>query len=150
MTDRDKKIRIIVSWMPVLFVMGLIFRFSSQVAYESAQTSFSLLLFIENLLSVTFDHALLRKLAHAFEYFVLSSTIFFAMHISFGRIRPVFTVVLSTFYGITDEIHQIFVPGRACMAFDVFVDMCGATVGVLMCVFLSWLIGVRIKTKNDK
>jgi len=148
LTDRDRKIRIIVSWIPVIFVMGLIFWFSSQYSVESAQTSFGLLQFIEKLFNITFDHALLRKLAHAFEYFVLSITVFFAMHITFGKIKPVSTLVLTTLYGLTDEIHQIFVPGRACMAFDVFVDMCGATAGVIVCAVLSWLLGLRMRAKK--
>jgi VanZ family protein len=35
-------------------------------------------------------------------------------------------VVVSIIYGITDEIHQYFVPGRHCSLYDVFSDTVGA------------------------
>ena len=38
----------------------------------------------------------------------------------------------ATAYAITDEIHQIFVPGRACMVTDVLVDTAGVLLGVMV------------------
>ena len=35
-------------------------------------------------------------------------------------------VGVSGLYAVTDEIHQYFVPGRACRLLDVTVDTCGA------------------------
>jgi VanZ family protein len=34
-------------------------------------------------------------------------------------------VLISIVYGISDEFHQMFVPGRACTFDDVMVDSCG-------------------------
>jgi VanZ family protein len=46
---------------------------------------------------------------------------------------PAVLVVLAcTLYGISDEIHQSFVPGRDCDPWDVVKDLCGATGGVLL------------------
>ena len=36
------------------------------------------------------------------------------------------TLVFCFLYAITDEIHQMFVPGRAAMIRDVIIDSCGA------------------------
>ena len=36
------------------------------------------------------------------------------------------SVLLAFFYGITDEMHQAFVPGRSCDAFDALADLAGA------------------------
>ncbi len=39
-------------------------------------------------------------------------------------------VVLSTVYGVSDEFHQSFVPGRDATAWDVLKDAVGALIGV--------------------
>jgi VanZ family protein len=46
--------------------------------------------------------------------------------------RVVFVaIVLATAYGITDELHQAFVPGRSPDPRDVVADAVGATIGAL-------------------
>ena len=44
---------------------------------------------------------------------------------------------LATMYGVSDEFHQSFVPGRSPDRFDVLADCVGATIGVA----LGWLAG---------
>ena len=40
-------------------------------------------------------------------------------------------------YAVSDEIHQIFVPGRSCQAFDVLIDSSGVLTGtIIMLLFL--------------
>jgi VanZ family protein len=39
-------------------------------------------------------------------------------------------VLLSGLYGVTDEFHQAFVPGRGAAALDVGIDTLGAALGV--------------------
>jgi VanZ family protein len=46
-------------------------------------------------------------------------------------------IVLATMYGVSDEFHQSFVPGRSPDRFDVVADCVGATIGVA----LGWLAG---------
>jgi VanZ family protein len=41
-------------------------------------------------------------------------------------------VVLATLYGVTDEYHQSFVPGRHADAVDVAKDFLGATAGAII------------------
>ncbi|MDD5512300.1 MAG: VanZ family protein [Candidatus Omnitrophica bacterium] len=41
----------------------------------------------------------------------------------------IFTVVFCLLYGIIDELHQLFVPGRECSAMDVLVDGTGGLLG---------------------
>ena len=40
------------------------------------------------------------------------------------------SIALATLYGLSDEFHQSFVPGRDASAFDVLVDIAGASLGV--------------------
>lgn len=42
------------------------------------------------------------------------------------------SVVCASLYGISDEIHQIFVPGRTADPVDWLVDTCGAALGALV------------------
>ena len=45
----------------------------------------------------------------------------------------VLAVAIATLYGVTDELHQAFVPGRTADAWDVLKDMAGATAAALAC-----------------
>lgn len=49
-------------------------------------------------------------------------------------------VAAATVYGLTDELHQAFVPGRDAAAADVAFDLLGAACGVLIARFApsSW------------
>ncbi len=47
-----------------------------------------------------------------------------------GRRDALLAVVLCTVYGISDEFHQSFVPGRDATAWDVLKDAVGAVIGV--------------------
>jgi VanZ family protein len=40
-------------------------------------------------------------------------------------------IVLAVLYGVTDELHQSFVPGRDASVFDIAVDAVGACIAVL-------------------
>jgi VanZ family protein len=43
-----------------------------------------------------------------------------------ARYPVLFAVLLTACYGMTDEVHQIFTPGRHALVSDVFVDTLGA------------------------
>jgi VanZ family protein len=44
----------------------------------------------------------------------------------------IFAVLFASFYGITDEFHQWFVPGRTADVYDWVADTIGASVGVAL------------------
>lgn len=60
-----------------------------------------------------------------------------------GRLRDVTwsrvaaAIVVATLYGVSDEFHQLFVPGRSADRYDVLADCAGATLGA----GLGWLAG---------
>src|SRR5687767_2501990 len=78
-------------------------------------------------------------LGHLFMYSVLASLLLFAL--ARGR-QPisnglyVLSVALAVGYGVSDEIHQSFVPGRESSLFDVGIDAIGAAIAVV-CIW--WL-----------
>ena len=48
--------------------------------------------------------------------------------------------LISTGYASTDEIHQLFVPGREGKVFDVMIDSCGAFCGIMVSMLTQKLI----------
>jgi VanZ family protein len=51
------------------------------------------------------------------------------------------SAAVAAFYGIIDEVHQYFVPGRDCNVWDWLADSIGAVSGGLALLFLFRLIG---------
>ncbi len=56
--------------------------------------------------------------------------------------RAVAAAVLATLYGVSDEFHQTFVPGRSPDRFDVLADGIGATVAVLAAAVVARAWGI--------
>ncbi|MDO4616144.1 MAG: VanZ family protein [Lachnospiraceae bacterium] len=127
--------------------MITIFWFSSRTGDDSSAQSSTIVGLIEDLLSSIRSHwsadtqqafvsivtLLVRKAAHATEYLILG-LLFLG---SQSRNRPLKKAVpaawiLAVCYAATDEIHQYFVPGRACRFTDVIIDSCGAAAGLLV------------------
>jgi len=77
------------------------------------------------------------SLGHFVMYAVLGGLYYAALAPRMGRGRAaVAAVALASLYGVTDEFHQSFVPGRFPDMADWAVDTVGATVGVSV---LRWL-----------
>ena len=70
------------------------------------------------------------KAAHFFVYGLLATLVVRA-----GP-RPVWAVVITILYGLTDEWHQSFTPGRSVEWLDVLADALGAVVAVA--VYAGW------------
>ena len=74
------------------------------------------------------------KIYHFIEYAVFSFLILRALYSSKDGIKADLRLLafgLALFYGLTDEFHQHFVPGRDASVFDLLVDGLGAFIGQL-------------------
>lgn len=69
--------------------------------------------------------------------------------LSMVRPRLAYSSLFCVLYAISDEIHQYFVPGRACRFFDVCVDSGGILAGALL-VWLILRIGIRRKKEESR
>jgi len=111
-------------WGPVVLMLAVIFGASS----------------IPNL--KTLPGNISDKSGHSIGYALLGGVILRAL--AGGRLRGVTlgrglaAIALATLYGVTDELHQLFVPGRSADRFDVLADAVGATIGVA----IGWLASV--------
>jgi len=148
-------------WAAAAFAcMLVIFLFSAQPAEQSSEISESLIRVIvgtgwgwfapagqsapEALLGVS--EVILRKSAHLFVFFVLGFCTASAVKQLTGDRRRVFWVSFfwCSLYGAVDEVHQYFVPGRACMWQDWLIDTAGAFLGVGLVVALARRVGGQI------
>ncbi|MBR6903195.1 MAG: VanZ family protein, partial [Clostridia bacterium] len=76
----------------------------------------------------------IRKAAHFGEFSALGALflVFFETFDFFSEKKYlILPIVLGFLYAISDEVHQLFVPGRACRITDIYIDSCGVLAGVI-------------------
>jgi VanZ family protein len=109
-------------WGPVCGYAGLIFYLSSQSHPEDN---------LPSLLGLLSD-----KVLHVAEYAVLGGLCYVAFRYGTGdRLRPwagLLAVLLTSLYGLSDEIHQSFVPFRESSGLDWLADTIGAAASVVV------------------
>ena len=146
-------------WVAVAAWMVVIFLFSAQNSDRSGDTSGAIVRWFLGLIYWGFDtyplekqtailelwHVLIRKGAHFTEYAVLAMLIAnalrqYSLPKKLSRLLP---VAVSAAYAVTDEIHQHFVPGRACRLLDMGIDTCGAIFGVCLFAAVTTLLRKR-------
>jgi len=127
-----QKIYFYVSLIIVIALLVLIFCLSHQNGEDSTETSGWFTSLLNFIFPFEFTEDFVRTMAHFSEFACLS---FFMnnLFVSYkDKLTPVFACALSFFYAITDEIHQIFVPGRACQFLDMMVDLAGIVSGMIV------------------
>lgn len=105
-------------FLPVILWAGVIFAFSSQPTGGASQ--------------IEWQDFIIKKSAHIFVYFVLSVLLYRSM-INSGvqKKKAMYTaILLCMFYGVTDEFHQSFTPGREPTLRDVIIDTIGASLAI--------------------
>ena len=118
-----KKIRLwLWQWLPPFALMVTIFILSSQHSIQVSDDST--------------EDFLAHKLAHIFEYGLLTFLFFRAFYLSFRKSltlkQHLFLAALCTIiYAATDEVHQLFVPSRSGRFQDVLIDGIGISIVVL-------------------
>jgi len=78
-------------------------------------------------------------LGHGVLYLVLGALLYY----SIKRHRGLFAVLISALYGLTDEFHQAFVPGRTPELKDLLVDVAAAIIAVAIIKAGSYVIKAR-------
>ena len=138
--SKGRKFYIAISAILVLAVSIIIFCLSAQTATKSQGTSGSLINLIFSIFGKAPDQNLIRTLAHFCEYGLfgfLVSNLYFSIK---DKIAPLLCIGISWGYAWTDEIHQFFVPGRACQLTDLVVDLVGIILGVIALSVISIII----------
>lgn len=78
----------------------------------------------------SFADSIIKESLHLVEFAILYVlfVLFFAAHGKLTKKANVFSAIVSCLYGLTDEIHQSFVPYRSATIIDLVKDVIGVTV----------------------
>lgn len=133
-------------WFYVLVWALVIFLFSNQDGSASSSNN-KFILYLLKSININIDYIfgnqtdyIIRKSAHFFEYFILCHFLFKALSIDIEHKKSILISLFLTFlYACSDEIHQMFVSGRAASFKDVIIDTSGG---------LLYLIIYLIKNKR--
>ncbi len=136
-----------LSILLVFLWMLLIFLMSSFDATDSSNQSNFIVNIISNILNIENARLLsliIRKLAHFTEYLILGFLTINMLNKNDISRKYLISILICIIYATSDEIHQIFVPGRAYQIRDILIDSIGSITGV----YLYKLINTKILKNN--
>lgn len=84
---------------------------------------------------------IIRKIAHLTLFGILG--VLFYLTIQRLKYAPIISWILSTVYGLIDEIHQSFVPNRTPLLKDVFIDSLGSALMIILFIFVRIYVNAR-------
>ena len=145
--SKGRKIYIIISAVALLAVLITIFVLSAQNGEESSSTSGFFTDLIEAIFGQPPNEAIIRTLAHFCEFAALGFLMCNFIFALKDKLKPLFSILFSFIYAVSDEIHQYFIPERACQLSDLAVDLCGIVFGIAVFCVLNIII-IRIKHKK--
>jgi VanZ family protein len=89
------------------------------------------------------------KILHAFEYGILGILLYRAFKQTTGTFRSMaFAMICVVAFGISDEVHQWFVPRRQADFWDLVADTCGGAFLILGWVFMIEKWRIRLPVRN--
>ena len=102
-----------------------------------------IILFIATTLPATSmpSFGVVDKVNHLLAYFILAILLFLTLlfqqkvPLSLNK-AAAYALIICSLYGMLDEVHQIFIPGRSAEFLDFLADACGALLGVLLMNYL--------------
>jgi len=155
-------------WVLTIFWIVTIFKLSAQDATDSSNMSHVIMTFINETLNAEIkDDLIIRKVAHALEYALLTFLSYMALSStnkisnktsyaespvklmrSDNEMNIIFTLWFTILNAIFDEYHQLFVMGRDGAITDVLIDMIGIVI-VLAIIRLVFSIYLRSKGRTE-
>ena len=121
-------------WLPLILYSGFIV-FLSSLSHPEDHFPDPYFLGFEN-----------DKVSHGIEYGILGILFFRAFQLGLGKTYlpypALWAIIAATLFGISDELHQHFVPNRDMDLWDVVADFTGATLAI---VSWSYIQGIRQK-----
>lgn len=127
MSKNKISLLLVILWMIFIFVMS-----SFDATSSSNQSNFivDIITSIINIKDIGLLSLIIRKLAHFIEYFILG--ILVINFITRYDKKIIIAILLCIIYATSDEIHQIFVPGRSCQIIDIMIDSSGSIMGIYL------------------
>ena len=145
--------RKIILWLSLICMSAVVFGFSSDTAEQSSGISEKITEHIVKKIEKNIDidsnqrkeifgitHIIVRKGAHFSEFAVLG-ILSFLLASSYGLSVKICTLTALSyclFFAVCDEVHQVFVDGRAGKVTDVCIDFFGSFSGIMLCRLIYW------------
>ena len=114
--------KVIRFWLPVVIWAVVIFLFSARPTRRATQ--------------IFWQDFIIKNSAHVFEYGIFTILLYRALKEGGMEKKEagVSSVILAVLYGVSDEFHQSFTPGRESTARDVIFD----TIGAVLAIYGIW------------
>lgn len=135
--NKKNSIFIVILWMIFIFVMS---SFDSTSSSNQSGFIVDIICNIFNINNIDIISFIIRKLAHFTEYFILGLLVFNMIRSYDKKIWC--AIIICILYAISDEVHQMFVPGRSCQFTDMMIDSLGSIVGI-------YLLKYKFNKKNN-
>ena len=137
-TEKASNRSVILSWLAVAIMAGVIFWMSANTGTNINQglgIISALKAFLSSIaVSLTGHEVDVSPIGHFVEYFIFGILLLNALRFHMPLSRAVFfAIIIGSTYGVTDEIHQYFVPDRSCDPMDWLVDTIAVALGALLC-----------------
>jgi len=82
------------------------------------------------ILNVNYEDLIMHAIAYSgFGFFIARALYYQTGYLRLKKNLLLFTFLIGTIYGISDEFHQYFVPGRVSDILDVLADSVGTLIG---------------------
>ena len=136
--DIMKNKRLVLAWTLLILWMLFIFIMSSFNGVMSSNQSGSIATLIYNIFNISDTEKvsfIVRKCAHVSEFFILGILVINLISKYNVKYSYLNSFIVCVLYASSDEFHQLFVPGRSGQVTDIFIDMIGVVLGLLL-VFL--------------
>ena len=134
---------LLILWMLFVFMM------SHTSATGSSNQSGLITDFLSNILKIDNVEVLeiiIRKCAHLFEYIVLGILVINCLKDYKIKKYIFLSIIFCIIYACTDELHQLFIPGRSGNIIDVAIDTLGSIIGIVLYKFIY----IKLKYKYCK
>ena len=112
-----------VSWLAVVIIAGAIFYLSSLTFQPGPHAT-----------------SIYSTLYHIFAFFFLAFFLLLALVKGRNKNLIFIAIILAFLYGISDEVHQLFVPGRYCTFSDISLNLLGT-----LCASLLYTLSLKRK-----
>ena len=112
--------KVLTFWFPVILWTSVIFLFSAKPTPVTSE--------------IIWQDFIVKKTAHIIEYAILATLLYRAL-INSGVVKKdagIIAIILAILYGVSDEFHQSFTPGREPKVRDIFFDSFGALTAVYL------------------
>ena len=130
-----------IIWMSIIFILSN--KSSVASSHSSQGLTYDIVSIYEKIFNKNIDKDYIvtkienpiRKTAHYFLYFVLGFLVYKSISYSSLKNKCLCASLICLIYSISDEIHQIFIPGRSGEVRDVLIDFSGS-ITIILIIFI--------------